>query len=75
LKKAADKAGRSLISLSFAWLLHHTSTDIAIVGASSRKQLKQNLEACAEGPLSDEIVSECDRIWQDFRGPVPSYNR
>jgi aryl-alcohol dehydrogenase-like predicted oxidoreductase len=75
LNKIAEKAGRSLTGLSFAWLLHHTSTDVVILGASSIEQLKQNLQACADGPLSDEVVSECDHVWQEFRGPVPNYNR
>jgi 1-deoxyxylulose-5-phosphate synthase len=75
LKKAAEQSGRSLVSVAFAWLLHHTASDAVILGASRLEQLKQNLEACAEGPLPPEIVSECDRIWQEFRGPIPNYNR
>lgn len=75
LRRVAEGAGRSLISLAFAWLLHHTVSDVVILGASSIAQLRQNLQACAEGPLPEEVVLECDRIWQEFRGPVPSYNR
>jgi aryl-alcohol dehydrogenase-like predicted oxidoreductase len=75
LKKVADRAGRSLIGLALAWLLHHTATDVVILGASSTAQLKQNLDACAQRPLTQEVLSECDQIWYEFRGPVPNYNR
>ena len=75
LKEIAKNAGRSLIGLAFAWLLHHTASDVVILGASSTAQLKQNLDACAEDPLPETVVSECDHVWQEFRGPVPNYNR
>jgi aryl-alcohol dehydrogenase-like predicted oxidoreductase len=75
LKEIANSAGRSLIGLAFAWLLHHTASDVVILGASSTAQLRQNLDVCAEGPLPETVVSECDHVWQEFRGPVPSYNR
>ena len=47
---AAD-AGRSLISLSLSWLLHHAGVDCMVLGASRMEQLAANLEACGEGPL------------------------
>jgi aryl-alcohol dehydrogenase-like predicted oxidoreductase len=75
LKAIADRARRSLLGIAFSWLLHHTDTDVVILGASRIEQLKQNLEECKEGPLPPEIVSDCDRIWQEFRGPIPNYNR
>jgi aryl-alcohol dehydrogenase (NADP+) len=75
LKKLAGESGRSLISLAFAWLLHHTATDCVILGASRIEQLKQNIAACQEGPLSEEVVRQCDRVWADLRGPLPVYNR
>jgi aryl-alcohol dehydrogenase-like predicted oxidoreductase len=75
LKQIAADAGRSLISFAFAWLLHHTASDVVILGASSLEQLRQNLEACATGPLPEDAVAACDQVWQDFRGPVPNYNR
>ena len=75
LKEIANDAGRSMISLAFGWLLHHTASDVVILGASSIEQLKQNLDACGQGPLVGEVVSACDEVWQEFRGPLPSYNR
>lgn len=75
LGKLARQSGRSLISLSFAWLLHHTATDVVILGASRLEQLRQNLTACEEGPLPEETVRGCDEIWEELRGPIPVYNR
>lgn len=75
LQQIAAQAGRSLISLALCWLLHHTTTDSVILGASRMEQLEQNLLAAHEGPLGAEVVEACDQVWQRFRGPVPTYNR
>jgi aryl-alcohol dehydrogenase-like predicted oxidoreductase len=75
LKKVAAEAGRSLPSLALNWLLHHTAVDCMLLGASRMEQLEQNLASCEEGPLFPETVTACDKVWNDFRGPVPVYNR
>lgn len=75
LAQIAKRAGRSLVSLSFAWLLHHQDVQCMILGASRPEQLEQNLAACKEGPLSPEILRECDEVWSRLRGPIPIYNR
>lgn len=75
LAVVARDAGRSLISLSFNWLLHHTDTACVILGASRLDQLEQNLAACNEGPLSADTLEKCDRVWANLRGVTPKYNR
>jgi aryl-alcohol dehydrogenase-like predicted oxidoreductase len=75
LSKIAQEAGRSLLSLAFSWLLHHTASDCVILGASRMDQLEQNLAACNEGPLSPDTVKACDEVWLRLRGPIPIYNR
>jgi 1-deoxyxylulose-5-phosphate synthase len=75
LRLVAQRAGRSLTSLAFSWLLHHTATDVVILGASRLEQLRQNLALCKDGPLGDDLIRECDAIWQSLRGPIPTYNR
>lgn len=75
LKAISQKSGRSLISIAFNWLLHHTATDCVILGASRPEQLAQNLAACEEGPLPSDLVRACDEVWNEFRGPIPVYNR
>ena len=75
LKTIAHKSGRSLISIAFNWLLNHTASDCVILGASRPEQLAQNLAACEEGPLPEDVVKACDEVWQELRGPIPVYNR
>ncbi|MBV9437534.1 MAG: aldo/keto reductase [Acidobacteria bacterium] len=75
LASIAKKAGRSLISIALNWVLHHTATDCVILGASRPEQLQQNLDACGEGRLPDDVVAACDEIWRELRGPTPWYNR
>jgi len=75
LNEIAEKAGRSLISLAFGWLFHHTGTDCAILGASRIEQLQENLKLVEDGPLTDEIVEACDKVWERLRGISAQYNR
>lgn len=75
LRDVARHAGRSLVSLALNWVLDHTASDVAILGASNLQQLNENLEACEEGPLSEQTLDACDQVWQDLRGPLPVYNR
>ena len=75
LRQIAQSAGRSLVSLSLNWLLHHTMSDVIILGASSLDQLNENLAAGEEGPLPQDVVKACDQVWHDLRGPLPNYNR
>jgi aryl-alcohol dehydrogenase (NADP+) len=75
LKVIAEKAGRTLLSLSLNWLLHETPTDSVIIGASRQEQLEENLAAFEEGALTAEAVNACDEVWKDLRGQTPIYNR
>jgi aryl-alcohol dehydrogenase-like predicted oxidoreductase len=75
LAQIADGAGRSLISLSLNWILHHTPIDCVILGASRLEQLEQNLGTLADGALAASTVEACDQIWRDLRGITPKYNR
>jgi len=75
LRAAAERSGRSLISLALNWLLHHTATDCVILGASTLEQLRQNLRALEDGPAPPEVLTVCDEVWQELRGVTPKYNR
>jgi 1-deoxyxylulose-5-phosphate synthase len=75
LSEIAQKAGRSLLSMSLNWLYHHTAIDCIILGASRSEHLEQNLAALRDGPLTAETVEACDRVWTELRGPSPKYNR
>jgi len=75
LGHAAARAGRSLVSIALGWLLHHTTTDCVILGASRAQQIAENLHAIEEGPLDAETLAACDAAWAKLRGVTPKYNR
>jgi aryl-alcohol dehydrogenase-like predicted oxidoreductase len=75
LRGLARREGRSLASLALNWLLRHTSTDCAILGASRVEQLEENLKALDDGALSEEALAGCDAVWDKLRGITPRYNR
>ena len=75
LRKIAQSAGRSLVSLALNWLLHHTASDCIILGASRLEQLNENLATLEDGPLPDDVLKACDEVWRNLRGPLPVYNR
>jgi aryl-alcohol dehydrogenase (NADP+) len=75
LEQTAGELGTSLVALSLRWLLHHTSIDSVILGASSLDQLEQNLQAASQGPLPTSALETCDRVWRSLRGVTPQYNR
>ena len=75
LRKLAERAGRSLVSLSLNWVLHHSAADCAILGSSRLEQLDENLKALADGPLPPDVVEGCDLVWNKLRGVTPKYNR
>jgi aryl-alcohol dehydrogenase-like predicted oxidoreductase len=75
LRQTAEGSGRTLISISLNWLLHHSVTDCVILGASKMDQLEQNLSSLGEGPLSPETLEVIDEVWAELRGATPVYNR
>jgi aryl-alcohol dehydrogenase-like predicted oxidoreductase len=75
LKAIAEKANRSLVSLSLNWVLHHTAATGMILGASRIEHLTSNLQSAEEGPLAEDTVAECDGVWTKLRGVTPKYNR
>ena len=66
LKRIAESHGRSLTHLSLAWILSHASITSVVMGASSVKQLEENLGAI-EGKLTAAEFSACDEVWQQLR--------
>lgn len=75
VRDISQKSGRSMVSLALCWLLHHTSIECVILGASKLEQLTQNLAAAEEGPLDGETLAALDQVWQRLRGVTPKYNR
>ena len=63
------------------WLLHHShiaGDDAAhgiILGASSIEHFRQNLNACAGGPLPDTVLAALDTGWENVRPACIKYFR
>jgi len=66
LKRIAREYGRSLAQFALAWILSNDTITSAICGATSLKQLEENLGA-AEVKLSAEELAACDGVWQQLR--------
>jgi len=71
----AGRAGMSTTELAFRWLFAQPVVDAVLLGASSLKQLDENLAACAGPALGADVLLECDAIWGKLRGVTPNYNR
>jgi aryl-alcohol dehydrogenase-like predicted oxidoreductase len=71
----AHEAGKTLVELSFLWLLSQPAVDSIILGASRLEQLEENLKACEGGGLDESILARCDAVWKRLRGITPKYNR
>jgi aryl-alcohol dehydrogenase-like predicted oxidoreductase len=75
LAAIARDAGRTLVELSFQWLLNQPVVDSIILGASRLEQLEENLKACEGGGLDEATLARCDAVWRRLRGITPKYNR
>ncbi len=73
LTEIAKESQLTLVGLALRWLLSRPATGSVLVGASSAAQLKSNL-AAIDGPcLADEVIAQCDEVWQTLRGDAPAY--
>ncbi len=75
LAGVARQAGKTLVELSFQWLLGQPVVDSIILGASRLEQLEENLKACEGGRLDEATLTRCDAVWKRLRGITPKYNR
>ncbi len=63
LKQIAREYNRSLTQLALTWTLSNETITSTICGATSVKQLEENLGA-SEVKLSQEELVACDEVWQ-----------
>jgi len=66
VRKLADEAGVSLVTLSVAWVLANKAITAPIIGASSPKQLDASLAAAAYA-LDPGLKEHLDDITHDYR--------
>ncbi|HVG11442.1 MAG TPA: aldo/keto reductase, partial [Flavisolibacter sp.] len=73
LTSFADELGVPLATLSIAWTIKNPNVTTAILGATTKEQLVENLKALEVLPLlTDEVMKKIDGIMQS--SPVrPEY--
>jgi aryl-alcohol dehydrogenase (NADP+) len=65
-KQISERNGRSLTHFSLAWILSNPTITSVIMGASSVRQLEENLGAL-DVKLTPEELSACDEVWRELR--------
>lgn len=73
IQAECDRYSISMVQATFRWLLRHSALDPAsdgfLLGASSVKQLEQNLDACraaanSSDPLPSSLLEAFDKGWE-----------
>jgi L-glyceraldehyde 3-phosphate reductase len=62
LNGVAERRGQTLAQLALTWVLRDPRVVSVLIGASSVRQLDQNIDTLAAGPLSDEELAEIDTL-------------
>jgi aflatoxin B1 aldehyde reductase len=78
LRTAAKKHGLSEAECALRWITNHSMLsrekgDAVIIGASSVKQLDDNLANLEKGPLPEDIVEAFDEGWKKVKGVCARY--
>ncbi|KAG0246401.1 aflatoxin B1 aldehyde reductase member 2 [Mortierella sp. GBAus27b] len=78
LDAAAKANNLTMIEASFRWMKHHSGLDGRdgfIAGASTVKQLEENLAAFDKGPLPQAMVDAFDQAWDHVMPATRHYTR
>ncbi len=66
LQKVAERLNISLANLSIAWCIKNPNVTTAILGATKKEQLIENLKSLEDLPLiTNAIMDEIDNIMQN----------
>ena len=65
LNEVAERRGQTLAQLAIAWLLRDRHVTSVLIGASSTKQLDENIAATENTSFTEEELAEIDRISRD----------
>jgi aryl-alcohol dehydrogenase-like predicted oxidoreductase len=74
LKKIAEDHGKTLPQFALAWVLSNKAITSIVCGATSVKQLEDNIQATGIS-ISKEEMEACDEIWHQLRPPRLFYGR
>ena len=62
LGKIAEKRGQSITQLALAWNLRHSAMTSVLIGASSVKQIVENVAALDNLEIANEELKQIERI-------------
>ena len=72
IEKIADKLGISIAQLSLAWCLKNENVSTVILGATSTKQLDENVKSLDHKNLLDDgIMERVEKILKNKPSPEP----
>lgn len=74
LSLIAQSHGMKLLELALRWCISYSYVNSVIIGVSRMEHLNQNLAYLEKGPLSNEILSQCDEVWKELGGSRFSYH-
>ena len=66
LNKAAGERGQTLAQLALGWVLRDARVTSVVIGASSVRQLEQNLDVLDAAPLDERELARIERLLADF---------
>ena len=75
----AEKAGVTKSALAYRWIEYHSALkrehgDAVIIGGKTAKQVGENLEAIAQGPLSEDVARDIEKLWELVKDEAPIDN-
>lgn len=80
ISEEAKKHDITMLQAALRWMVHHSPLEVRnngpdgiIIGVSSEKQLRENLEAIEQGPLPKELVDKLDEAWKIARVDANNY--
>ncbi|KAE8355719.1 NADP-dependent oxidoreductase domain-containing protein [Aspergillus coremiiformis] len=78
IQRAAGKHNLTVAECAMRWLAHHSVLnrqhgDSLLIGASSVKQLENNLTDLDKGPLPEDVVQAMEQAWSLIQEPVRKY--
>lgn len=75
MTELAQISGISMIEFAMKWLDQRQEVTSIISGVSRLSQMEQNLKLLEAKELSDEVLAECDDMWEELSGHRYKYNR
>lgn len=82
--EVARRGGISMLQVALRWMVHHSPLNVqnngagavsdgVVIGASSKEQLEESLDALEQGPLPEEVLRRLDEAWKMVKEEADPY--